>query len=750
MSTAKNRKLKKLRRTPIWPAVIGMILAATIFICAVFFLLNLFLVSVVEDEALRTYSEVNKLVTAAAELDPSKADDAKKLKACVEDSRKVYSNIGDVAIIDENNNVIWNDGELLPDMSMGTGLLSMFESENLSVVLESRTRLLKFNKGDIDVNILALVPSSQSVEQLRVDVRDPKWQLQPWYSDYVWLVCPMGESGYRMCVDSTVSITNAEAVASIGFLALAVVLGALFLIYQVYSTIRLLVARRRVGKVLQTDFVTGGNNRAYFEREAEKQLKKNKGGSTKYAVALFRVDKYRNYCTVYGANAGEDLLEEVYKVLNRKLTRREVLAHCEKAEFALLLRFAKVEQLNERIQSIMNSIRESVPGRKLDFVTGVCMVEPKDRDVKRLYNEAGLAANATATMTGANIAWFTENMKSEQIWEHQVEEDMERALANKEFAVYLQPKNCARGEKLGGAEALVRWIHPKEGLIAPYKFIPIFEKNGFILKLDDYMISEVAKLQSEWLSEGKKIVPISVNVSRAHFVSDNLAEHICELVDRYNVPHKYIELELTESAFFDDKDVLLATVQKMKDFGFNVSMDDFGAGYSSLNSLKELSPDVIKLDAEFFRGKGDAKKANIIVEDTIALAKRLGMTIVAEGIETREQVDFLADIDCDLIQGYYFAKPMPIDEYAEKNYRFMRPESEDSEDVISDVVMPTLNFSSEGKSFDADDDVASDNNDDADGDDDDVNETSDSNDVAEDEKSDIATSDSSEGDGETE
>lgn len=150
----------------------------------------------------------------------------------------------------------------------------------------------------------------------------------------------------------------------------------------------------------------------------------------------------------------------------------------------------------------------------------------------------------------------------------------------------------------------MRWIHPTEGFVPPNRFIPIFERNGFILKLDDYMLHEVAKQQAKWIEQGWKVVPISVNVSRAHFTREDLAEHICGIVDQYQVPHNVIELELTESAFFDDKQVLLTTVRKLRNAGFLVSMDDFGAGYSSLNSLKELSLDVLKIDADFNANRG--------------------------------------------------------------------------------------------------------------------------------------------------
>ena len=242
---------------------------------------------------------------------------------------------------------------------------------------------------------------------------------------------------------------------------------------------------------------------------------------------------------------------------------------------------------------------------------------------------------------------------------------MQQALENEEFVVYLQPKYNPVNDELAGAEALVPWINEEDGFIPPGKFIPIFEKDGFIPKLDDYMISHVAKLQAEWMSEGRRLVPVSVNVSRAHFATPRLAEHICRLVDIYGVPHQFIEIELTESAFFDDKAVLLNTVNELKASGFKVSMDDFGAGYSSLNSLKDLPLDVLKLDADFFRG-GEAERGEIVVSEAIQLAKKLDMKIVAEGVEKKDQVDFLASHGCDMIQGYYYAKPMPADEYKER------------------------------------------------------------------------------------
>ena len=200
-------------------------------------------------------------------------------------------------------------------------------------------------------------------------------------------------------------------------------------------------------------------------------------------------------------------------------------------------------------------------------------------------------------------------------------------------------------------------------MIPPNRFIPVFEENGFITRLDDYMISEVAKLQSEWKINGQKQIPVSVNISRVHFVKEDLAEHICHLVDGYGADHALIELELTESAFFGNKKLLQTILKKLKMCGFCLAIDDFGAGYSSLNSLKDLPIDVLKLDMDFFRGEDTLQRGEIVVKETIRLAKALDMKIVAEGIEKKEQVEFLAEQGCDMIQGFYFAKPMPADQF---------------------------------------------------------------------------------------
>ena len=263
----------------------------------------------------------------------------------------------------------------------------------------------------------------------------------------------------------------------------------------------------------------------------------------------------------------------------------------------------------------------------------------------------------------SGIAFFGDKLVEDEKWIDLVTEHQKDALEKEEFKVYYQPKYDPRTNEQLGAEALIRWVSDEIGFVPPGRFIPIFENSGFITEIDHYMLAHVARDQKKWLDEGRKCVPVSVNVSRAHFAEVNLADQIRDIIDQEGAPHELIEIELTESAFFDDQKLMLATITKLKEYGFLVSMDDFGSGYSSLNSLKDMPLNILKLDAGFFRGQKDNERAEIVVSEILHLAKKLNMTTVAEGVDEQHQVDFLAAEGCNMIQGYYYSKPMPKEEY---------------------------------------------------------------------------------------
>ncbi len=706
MSKKKDKKIKRLRRIPIWPTVLSLVIVEAVVFVIALFLCWCTIAGIAVTVITQSEKECRSVLKTVNEY--YKTDSNEALTARIDSIVDTSSTI-DKVILDEGKGIL----ALFPSLEeeYGEREKEMFERNKVIRFInpDMGDRLLYFGvqhekEDEVDESekpgqhAIASTeggPYEHSPKGLvyTFQVTDEEGMNQPFIVDFknifralrfelinnydlaTWAgvnqlnlnILSFYKTNYsdiNVCIKNTYSFNSFQ-------LSLVAMLSVILLItlilastYEISKIVNIVGERKRINTLVTTDTVTGGYNKDYFIQKAGREISR---GRRNYAVVQLRLEKYRNYCTAYGLKQGENLLEEMNTTLVEMLGKKEFVAHVEKSDFALLLLYQNKEMLEIRIKNMMNILRERREGQHLTFSSGVCVVNTKNTDIEHVLTWAGLAVPKSIKIQD-EIVWFDDSMKEEQVWERRIEDDMEKALENHEFNVYLQPKYSTKKEELSAAEALVRWTHPVLGFISPGKFIPIFERNGFILLLDDYMLTEVAKLQANWMKMGRKLVPISVNVSRAHFAEDNLAEHICSIVDKYKVPHEFIELELTESAFFDDKSVLLTTVRKLKEFGFKVSMDDFGAGYSSLNSLKELPLDIIKLDAEFFRSVDDVERSNLIVGQTIALAKKLGMEIVAEGIETREQVDFLAKQHCDLIQGFYFSKPLPITEFEERAY----------------------------------------------------------------------------------
>lgn len=479
----------------------------------------------------------------------------------------------------------------------------------------------------------------------------------------VWFETSTGANGWKLEINQHVILGKMDmnGLLRIGILAsiLMFIPGIIF-VTNIFSGVR---SNRRLTKVLYLDNVTGGKNWLYFKYTAERMLHKRRKNLKRYALVAFEVNDFRVFCDYSGNEAGDELLEQIDKQMNAMCEKWETFARYANAQYGILLQWETQDQLLERLDKIFNILGHNCTKERISFAVGVFLIEDSNVDIESMYNFASGAKDTVSGSLETQIAMFDVKIRNAQLREKEMEDTMVEALKNREFQVYLQPKYGTISGELSGAEALVRWISPSKGIMSPGEFIPLFEKNGFITKIDDYMLTEVAALQTKWMIEGKAVVPISVNVSRIHFTRVDLAEHIQNIVDACGTPHELIELELTESAFFDDKEVLLYTVNKLREYNFSLAMDDFGAGYSSLNSLKDLPLDIVKLDGEFFRESEDKERGEIVVKEAIKLVKNLKMKVVAEGVETKEQVQFLAEQGCDLIQGFYFAKPMPLDEF---------------------------------------------------------------------------------------
>ena len=657
MSESKDKRIKKLKKKRIWPSILGLFFIALIFGIILILQLCASVADVIQGKLLAGVSQMNTIAVAFEDYEGEQ-------KQSVQDAIATYvemaPDVTAVWVSDLSGEKVWANNDMAPNIEKEMKLY-LDSKESVGLIIEGDIAdAMTFDDNTIIINdkIIEIIDIT-AIKELSFNFNEQKEivHFEVWYVQEI--------ENFKIYVLQDINLYVYDFFILMASAALFAVMIAIFIIYYLISFISVIVNMQKTTKVIYTDMITGGNNWLYFVKRGNKLLKK-KTASNNYAVIYFKMRKYRSFCTCFGVKEGEVLIEKMYHELKKYVKRNELMAYKENAEFGLLLSYADEQQLCKRIESLASVLDAVLPKMKLYFAVGIYKVQRMDRDIEQLYNNAVLACDMLGDEAENKIVFFDVEMNKRRLWERKVEDDMDAALVRHEFQVYLQPKISTAQEVLAGAEALVRWIHPQEGFIPPNKFIPIFERNGFILKLDDYMLEAIAKQQAQWIQQGRKVVPISVNISRAHFAKEDLAEHICSIVDKYQVPHNVIELELTESAFFDDKQVLLQTVKKLREAGFPVSMDDFGAGYSSLNSLKELQLDVLKLDADFFRGAEAQDRGLLIVSEVIDLAKKLNMKIVAEGIESREQVDFLTEQECDLIQGYFFAKPMPISEFEEK------------------------------------------------------------------------------------
>ncbi|MBQ9867874.1 MAG: EAL domain-containing protein [Lachnospiraceae bacterium] len=491
----------------------------------------------------------------------------------------------------------------------------------------------------------------------------------------VWLPVRISR-GQTLVAKVTIGMDVDDMELIVALVEAFILINLLIFVILVFSVIKSIRRQKEITNLLFMDDDTDGNNWLWFLVYAEKLLCKRRNAGRRYALVNLYFVKYRNYCMIHSLEAGKRALWKVYHTLGGYLGKSALIAHVTSSSFALLMEFTDEAQLKSQLDGVIKELEKTGNDHKFRFQAGVAIIDVSVRrgrirkrksvNLEKEYNDACTARETMELSGESGIVIYDDRLMEEQKWVDIVTEHQEKALKNEEFVVYYQPKYSPDTNELRGAEALIRWQSPEFGFVSPGRIIPIFEKNGFITEIDHYMISHVARDQKEWIKAGYTCVPISVNVSRAHFIENDLAEQIRDMVDEAGAPRDMIEIELTESAFFDDKNALINTINRLKSYGFSVSMDDFGAGYSSLNSLKDMALDVLKLDAEFFRGDADSERKEIVVAEAIRLAKSLNMRTVAEGVEEKEQVDFLAKQGCDMIQGFYFAKPMPGEEYEER------------------------------------------------------------------------------------
>ena len=378
-------------------------------------------------------------------------------------------------------------------------------------------------------------------------------------------------------------------------------------------------------------------------------------------IIQFDIRKFKLVNDLYGEKFGDEVLYFIRRKLKEVCRKEQYYINVRSDVFMVVMEYEKEEELVKFIQDLDARIG-SFKNVKLQMSYGVYIVEDREMELRQMEDRASMARRAAKDSILTNILFYKEKFKERLYTRKFIEENMQAAINERQFMMYLQPKYSIAKNEIIGAEALVRWRHPERGMIYPDQFIPIIEENGFVKKVDYYIWAEACRFIKKCEASGVMPCPISVNVSRIHLKDNEYIEVLSDMIESNDISKTLLELEITETA--DDLQISRKAL-KLKEEGFTLLMDDFGSGYSSLNVLLETPFDVIKLDRKFIENMMVSNKGRLILEQVVLMANKLELGILAEGVETKEQVELLRSIGCDQVQGFYYAKPMPEDAFFE-------------------------------------------------------------------------------------
>ena len=409
------------------------------------------------------------------------------------------------------------------------------------------------------------------------------------------------------------------------------------------------------------DPLTGAYNTQTFFEKIDKLIKNRP--NEQYCILRFDVAGFKAINESFGLEEGNRLLRGIARLIRQRLmTEKEIFARLTADVFAVCLTGGSERSL-QFVQALSLRLEHYSDTFRVKLFFGICPVENPRTPAHILCDWAYLAQKTVKGSDITNFAFYDDALRKRLHDESYITDQMYEALEKHQFRLFLQPKVQISSGRIVGAEALVRWKHPTDGLILPGRFIPLFERNGFIMRLDAYIWEQTCKTLRIWLDKKYDPTPISVNMSRLHFNDDELPAKLVSLMNKYNLPRHMLELELTESAFFANEPRLVRLMNELRAAGFVFSMDDFGTGYSSLSTLRDLPFSVVKLDRAFISDGTTNRRGQIVARNTIALAHDLDMTIVAEGVETKEHARFLLNSGCNCAQGFYYSRPVDTAEF---------------------------------------------------------------------------------------
>jgi diguanylate cyclase (GGDEF)-like protein len=424
-----------------------------------------------------------------------------------------------------------------------------------------------------------------------------------------------------------------------------------------------IIKKRELQRISSIDNLTKIGNLLKFLTETKKIL--NKHNSDEYIMVVFDIKKFKYINHNYGYNYGDYLLKVIARAINKRFDKGETCARINGDSFMILAKNHKnfSVELNEFLMDTIYKSNSKGKDIILNFNYGFYIIKNKKEPISEMIDKANLAWKHVKITNKIDTYYYDENLMKYLMEEEELEKNMKDALINGEFKVYLQAMINLENNKLCGAEALVRWISPEMGFLPPDRFISLFEKNGFIVDMDFYVLEVICKKLNMLTEIGINDFVFSVNQSRETISDPDYIKNLVNLVKKYNISPRLIELEVTENIFIDSYEKILKILHQVRELGFNISMDDFGSGYSSLNLLKEMPISILKIDRLFLNETSNSSRGKLIIKSVIELAKNLQINVVCEGVETKENEAFLKSVSCEMAQGYLYGKPIPMEEF---------------------------------------------------------------------------------------